>query len=204
MTKPEILFCDEPTSGLDSYNAYAVVNTLRELAGFVNEPKLFKRHTTPSKIVLFSIHQPTSDIYHLFTNIILMNSGKIVFHGTIREAQTLFTSMGYICPTHYNPAEFYINIISDPIKSEEILNYTNRKLKFDMGGNLSSQCSSESTDDLSLSKRKVSWFRQVWLLSHRSILNFRRDNKHYLIELLIFTVSLIGFIIYLKFTNSIK
>jgi hypothetical protein len=120
-----------------------------------------------------------------------MNAGKIVFHGTVREAQTLFTSMGFICPTHYNPAEFYVSVISDPIKSDEIRNYINRKLKFEMGGsNLSSQCPSaaESYEDVR-EVRKVSWLRQVWLLSHRSILNFRRDNKHYLIELLIFIVS---------------
>jgi ABC-type multidrug transport system ATPase subunit len=57
------------------------MSTLCELAGYTTEPKLFQKPSKTSRIILFSIHQPTSDIFQLFTNIILMSAGKIIFHG---------------------------------------------------------------------------------------------------------------------------
>lgn len=181
LTKPRILFCDEPTSGLDSFSAFAVMNTLRELSGHI-EPKLFQKHHPVPRIVLFSIHQPTSEIFHLFTNIILMNAGRIIFDGTVQEAQKLFNSIGMICPSLYNPAEFYVNRISDPKIAEEI-----RQQKV-VGGprNLPSEPSSVVA---TTNGTKVSWIKQVFLLSHRGILNFLHAPRHYLIELLILSVS---------------
>lgn len=164
------------------------MNTLRELAGYVSEPKLFQKPSTPSRIILFSIHQPTSDIFHLFTNIILMNAGRIIFHGTVQEAQTLFTSIERPCPQRYNPAEFYVNQISDPKVANDIVKQVRANEKFIDSGIQKFQ-SSESSDDTA-NQTKVSWLRQVFLLSHRSTLNFLHDPKHYLIELLILVVSL--------------
>jgi ABC-type multidrug transport system ATPase subunit len=188
LTKPQILFCDEPTSGLDSFSAYAVMNTLRELAGYVHEPKLFQKPPAASRIILFSIHQPTSDIFHLFTNIILMNAGRIIFHGTVQEAQKLFTGIGLACPQHYNPAEFYVNKISDPNVASDIVKHVTNNKKLDDAEN-STFIASESSDDDIESRTKVSWLRQVVLLSHRSTLNFLHDPRSYLIELLILIVS---------------
>ena len=160
------------------------MNTLRELAGYVSEPKLFQKNQTPSRIILFSIHQPTSDIFHLFTNIILMSAGRIIFHGTVQEAQTLFNSMGMICPLRYNPAEFYVNKISDPKVADEIMNYAgDKKMHQEI------ELRHSSSFDDKKNGQKVSWFRQVFLLSHRAILNFLHSPKHYLIELLILLVG---------------
>lgn len=164
------------------------MNTLRELAGYVSEPKLFQKHRkTSSRIILFSIHQPTSDIFHLFTNIILMSAGRIIFHGTVHEAHTLFNSMGMICPLLYNPAEFYVNHISDPNVAAEILSHAGDK-EID---NENQQQFSNSFDEKETIRNgeKVSWLRQVVLLSHRGALNFLHDPRHYLIELLILLVS---------------
>ena len=188
LTKPHILFCDEPTSGLDSFSALAVMNTLRELAGYVSEPKLFQKPPTQSRMILFSIHQPTSDIFHLFTNIILMSAGRIIFHGTVQEAQKLFTSIGLPCPQRYNPAEFYVNKISNPNVANDIMKHVKFDKQIDDEKN-STFVSSDSSDGEVINRTKVSWLRQVILLMHRSTLNFLHDPKTYLIELLILIVS---------------
>lgn len=166
------------------------MNMLRELAGYVSEPKLFQKHRAPSRIILFSIHQPTSDIFHLFTNIILMNAGRVIFHGTVQEAQTLFSSIGLICPSLYNPAEFYVNRISDPKVADDIVRQVGVKKLVD-DAEISVHHSSNISDEneVTRSEAKVSWLRQVFLLSHRGILNFLHSPKHYLIELLILLVS---------------
>lgn len=193
LTKPRILFCDEPTSGLDSFSAFAMMNTLRELAGYVNEPRLFQKPPKQSRIVLFSIHQPTSDIFHLFTNVILMNAGRIIFHGTVQEAETLFNSIRLPCPPRYNPAEFYVNRISNPNVADDIVKYVGDAKTFDNSLNSSNNSSESREDDKAASGSKVSWMRQVVLLSHRATLNFLHYPKHYLIELLILFVSCIDF-----------
>ncbi|KAL7048844.1 hypothetical protein ACKWTF_003504 [Chironomus riparius] len=201
LTKPQVLFIDECTSGLDSFSALSVIHTLRDLAGFHNELKLSSPST--SRIVLLSIHQPTSDIFHLFTNIILMNAGRVVFHGTADEAKTLFDSMNKICPTRYNPAEFYVNTISDPRQCLEIVNYVTSKKKEkiyeDYEEEFDEFCTSSSSE-MSLDNEKderLSWLCQCKVIAHRSILNFVRYPNHYLIELLIlFIFSLVIMSVY--------
>lgn len=192
LTKPQILFCDEPTSGLDSFSAYSVMSTLCELAGFSAEPKLFQKPPKASRIILFSIHQPTSDIFQLFTNIILMNAGRIIFHGTVEEAKNLFSDLGMPVPERYNPAEFFVNRISDPMVSDQILGQldNDKKSSFSYDGNNSFSSVSQSSDDRRNSKQqRLPWIKQVTLLSHRSILSFLHNPRHYLVELLILIVS---------------
>lgn len=53
ITNPSLLFLDEPTSGLDSAAAYAIVMSLKRLA---------QKNCT----VVCTIHQPRSNIWHLF------------------------------------------------------------------------------------------------------------------------------------------
>lgn len=190
LTKPQILFCDEPTSGLDSFSAFAVMNTLRELAGYVIEPKLFQKPPAKSRIILFSIHQPTSDIFQLFTNIILMNAGRIIFHGTVQEAENLFTRLEMPCPVRFNPAEFYVNKISDPKVADDIVKHIGvRKTVDDEKGSTNNSSESDVESREIANGAKVSWVRQVALLSHRTALSFLHNPKHYLIELAILIVS---------------
>lgn len=57
----------EPTSGLDSTLATSLVQLLRNLA---NEQR---------KTIILSIHQPTSQIFQTFDQVMLLSEGKIVF-----------------------------------------------------------------------------------------------------------------------------
>ena len=57
---PPILFADEPTSGLDSFLAQAVIKSLKDLA-------------SSGTTVICTIHQPNSDIFHLFENVMLLS-----------------------------------------------------------------------------------------------------------------------------------
>lgn len=98
LTDPSIIFCDEPTTGLDSYSAMAVVQTLRNLAD--NSPTStmvgtdknhnHRQKTPANRTVLCSIHQPPSDVFEIFTHVILMRSGSVVFQGTVKEALEAF------------------------------------------------------------------------------------------------------------------
>nr|XP_019047681.1 ATP-dependent permease [Kwoniella bestiolae CBS 10118]OCF26611.1 ATP-dependent permease [Kwoniella bestiolae CBS 10118] len=98
VTGPSILFLDEPTSGLDSYNAYNVISSLSTLA------KQFNR------TVIFTIHQPQSNIVNLFDRLLLLAKGQLVYSGESERAQQHFEKLGYECPKGYNIADYLIDV----------------------------------------------------------------------------------------------
>lgn len=108
LQQPPLLFCDEPTSGLDSYLANQVVESLR---------KISESGTT----VLCTIHQPSSDTYNLFDNLILLAKGKCAFLGTRLSAIDYFNEeLIDPVPKNYNPCDHFINSLSiDPANKSE-------------------------------------------------------------------------------------
>ncbi|BGP14521.1 hypothetical protein JCM10213_005190 [Rhodosporidiobolus nylandii] len=98
VTSPSILFLDEPTSGLDSYNAFNVVESLVQLA------HNYKR------TVVFTIHQPQSNIVALFDKLVLLAKGKVVYSGQADACQGYFDGIGSPCPPGYNIADYLIDV----------------------------------------------------------------------------------------------
>lgn len=94
VTSPSIIFLDEPTSGLDAYNAINVIECL------VNLAKNYDR------AVIFTIHQPRSNIVSLFDKLLLLAGGRAVYSGDYNRCQSHFESTGHPCPPGYNIADF--------------------------------------------------------------------------------------------------
>ncbi|CAE8693080.1 unnamed protein product [Polarella glacialis] len=102
ITRPRMIFLDEPLSGLDSYAAWTVVQVLRELA----------EHGCA---VLCTMHQPSSDIFETFQEIICLAEGRVVYFGTATELISYMEQAGRPVPTHLNPADhilFQVQIMS--------------------------------------------------------------------------------------------
>ncbi|XP_075159333.1 protein white-like [Haematobia irritans] len=99
LTDPPLLICDEPTSGLDSFMAHSVVQVLKKLS-------------ERGKTVILTIHQPSSELFELFDKILLMAEGRVAFLGTPNEAVDFFSFIGAQCPTNYNPADFYVQVLA--------------------------------------------------------------------------------------------
>ncbi|KAG1821574.1 uncharacterized protein BJ212DRAFT_1332107 [Suillus subaureus] len=98
VTSPSILFLDEPTSGLDSYNAFNVVESLVTLARDYN------------RTVVFTIHQPRSNIVALFDHLVLLAQGKMVYSGEFAKCQEYFASIDQPCPPGFNIADYLIDL----------------------------------------------------------------------------------------------
>ncbi|KAK2623600.1 hypothetical protein QTJ16_007154 [Diplocarpon rosae] len=98
VTSPSILFLDEPTSGLDAYNAFNVIECLVTLA------KTYKR------TVIFTIHQPRSNIVALFDRLLLLAKGKTVYSGDFSQCQDFFDKIGYSCPPGFNIADYLVDL----------------------------------------------------------------------------------------------
>ncbi|KAK6199553.1 uncharacterized protein RJT21DRAFT_121932 [Scheffersomyces amazonensis] len=98
VTSPSVLFLDEPTSGLDAYNARNVIESLVKLSRDFN------------RTIVFTIHQPRSNIVSLFDKLILLSEGDLVYSGDMIKCNDYFARNGYQCPLGYNIADFLIDI----------------------------------------------------------------------------------------------
>ncbi|KAJ3212142.1 hypothetical protein HDU67_004012 [Dinochytrium kinnereticum] len=106
VTSPSILLLDEPTSGLDSYNAYNVIECLVSLA------------RNYQRTVLFTIHQPRSNIYALFDHLVLLAKGRLVYSGPAQQqAIDHFSALGFNCPIGFNIADYLVDLTMHAIGS---------------------------------------------------------------------------------------
>jgi ATP-binding cassette, subfamily G (WHITE), member 2 len=86
------------TSGLDAYNAYNVIECLVTLARDFN------------RTVVFTIHQPRSNIVALFDQLILLAEGKMVYSGPFSRCQDYFNSIGHPCPPGFNIGDYLVDL----------------------------------------------------------------------------------------------
>ena len=107
ISDPKIVFLDEPTTGLDSFNAYEVIQLLQELSAL-------------GKTVIFTIHQPSSEIFNLLDKLCILALGKTVFFGPHEKSLDFFESIGLKMPAKYNPFEHFMEMtnVSTPERKE--------------------------------------------------------------------------------------
>eukprot|EP00543_Licmophora_paradoxa_P003728 CAMPEP_0202456442 /NCGR_PEP_ID=MMETSP1360-20130828/13682_1 /ASSEMBLY_ACC=CAM_ASM_000848 /TAXON_ID=515479 /ORGANISM="Licmophora paradoxa, Strain CCMP2313" /LENGTH=602 /DNA_ID=CAMNT_0049076239 /DNA_START=87 /DNA_END=1892 /DNA_ORIENTATION=- len=97
VTKPALVFLDEPTSGLDSFSAVQLCQVLKKVAN-------------AGSSVLFTIHQPSSEIFNSFDHLILMNRGRVMYQGAVADVPDYFEARGHPNPPNYNPADWIMNV----------------------------------------------------------------------------------------------
>lgn len=112
--EPSVLFVDEPTSGLSSRDSENIMDLLKELA-------------LKGKLIFAVIHQPSSDIFKIFDNLLILDQGgfpiyngnpvdsivyfkKIVNHANADESEC--SSCGKVDP------ELVFNIIEAKVVDE--------------------------------------------------------------------------------------
>ena len=89
-----ILVLDECTSGLDSFTAHSVIEMLSRLA---------REH---GQTVIATVHQPSSDIFHMFDDLCLMHEGQVVYWDEGARVVEYFDRLGFKCPLYSNPSDF--------------------------------------------------------------------------------------------------
>lgn len=114
VTNPSIMFLDEPTSGLDSFTAHKVASILATVA-----------HKYQRTIVC-TIHQPSSEVFALFDDVIALAEGSVVYHGPVPRMVAYFDALGYSCPDNWNPTDFlFMQVLHAGIKaSDSVLDFT--------------------------------------------------------------------------------
>ena len=95
---PALVLLDEPTSGLDSYTAFELVENLRSI-------------TNQGRSVITTIHQPRSEIFDLFHDVVFLWLGAIIYQGPAKGVRDYFAAAGHVCPEKHNPADYVMHLI---------------------------------------------------------------------------------------------
>lgn len=135
LNNPKVLLLDEPTSGLDSFTASYILEILQNLA---NE----------GKTIILTIHQPRSDLFNKFGQVLLLAKGGIVgYNGEQAQMIEYFSNLGYPCPQHTNSADHVLDLIS--VNNQNATRETISKKRIDL---LLGQWRDDSRNSIDLSK----------------------------------------------------
>jgi ABC-type multidrug transport system ATPase subunit len=99
ITNPSLLYVDEPTTGMDSFTAEKLVEILGRLA-------------KKGRTIIATIHQPNSEIFAMFDQLMIIALGRTIYFNEAKEAVGYFDRLGYECPKKTNPAEYFMKILS--------------------------------------------------------------------------------------------
>ncbi|KAH6785709.1 hypothetical protein C2S51_038164 [Perilla frutescens var. frutescens] len=170
LVDPSLLILDEPTSGLDATAAYGVVATLGRLA-------------ERGKTVVTSVHQPSSRVYQVFDELLVMSEGSCIYFGKGSEAMAYFESVGFSPSFPMNPADFLLDLANGicNVDSEsererpnvrEVLTSSYNKLlapKVKLACLEASSTVGQETQIPSNANTKLAWFNQFNVLLHRNL-----------------------------------
>lgn len=103
--EPAVLFVDEPTSGLSSRDSENIMDLLKELA-------------LKGKLVFVVIHQPSSEIFKMFDNLLILDTGGYpIYNGNPVDAVVYFKEL----VNHVNSSESEC-VTCGNVNSEQIFN----------------------------------------------------------------------------------
>ncbi len=192
--EPAILFVDEPTSGLSSSDSENVMELLREL-------------TARGKLVFVVIHQPSSEIFKMFDNVIILDDGGYqIYEGNPVEAVTYFKEMdnqinSHVgeCPSCGNVTpETIFKIIESKIVDEYGQPTDSRKVSPCEWSDLfnkkeKSEKSEIEYDKLPEPSKKPNWLNQLKIFFKRDLLSKVSNKQYMLLNLL--EAPLLGFLL---------
>jgi ABC-type multidrug transport system ATPase subunit len=170
VVKPALVFLDEPTSGLDSYSAVQLCQVLKKVAN-------------AGASVLFTIHQPASEIFNSFDHLILMNKGRVMYQGPVAGVPQYFADRGHPNPPNYNPADWIMNVAQSvdveqldkdgffPKDDRDMAEpFTEEEGKDELGITITGHPAEEHWDT-----RRVTMLTEVRMLFQRELTNLMRD-----------------------------
>ncbi|KAL9641600.1 hypothetical protein ABK040_013519 [Willaertia magna] len=102
INNPDLLLLDEYSSGLDSYTAFEIGKNLRQLT------------KEQGKTIISTIHQPSSELFSLFDNVMVLSGGKLIFFGSCSIIREYLNSIEYPLPSDTNPSDWFLSVTSNP------------------------------------------------------------------------------------------
>ncbi|XP_057526662.1 ABC transporter G family member 1-like isoform X2 [Amaranthus tricolor] len=168
LTHPKLLFLDEPTSGLDSAASFYVMS---RIAG--NQRAI-------GRTIITSIHQPSTQVFHLFGYLCLLSAGKTIYFG---PAQQAIEDIEQGLSTRKSTDEV-INILVNSYKSSESYEQVQEVIY--------GICNNLKGSRLEKGRKRASFITQCQVLTRRSFINMCRDWGYYWLRLAIYIILGVG------------
>lgn len=114
--EPSVLFLDEPTSGLSSRDSENIIDLLKDMS-------------VKGKLIFVVIHQPSSEIFKMFNQLLVLDTGGyLIYNGDPVGAINYFKS----CVNHANKDENECPVCGN-VNPEQILNIVNDRVLNEYG-----------------------------------------------------------------------
>ena len=68
--------------------------------------------TFDSFAVVLNIHQPSSTLFGMFDNLILLAEGRLIYEGPVKNVGNYFAELGFVCPPGWAMADFLLELVS--------------------------------------------------------------------------------------------
>lgn len=72
--------------------------------------KVLKKIANAGCSVLFTIHQPSSDVFNSFDRLILLSRGMVMYQGAVEDVPDFFARRNHPMPRNYNPADWIMEV----------------------------------------------------------------------------------------------
>uniref|UniRef100_A0AAV2Z7R7 ABC transporter domain-containing protein n=1 Tax=Lagenidium giganteum TaxID=4803 RepID=A0AAV2Z7R7_9STRA len=93
-----VTFMDEISTGLDSAATYDIIKTQRSVAKNLR------------KTVVISLLQPSPEVFSLFDDVLILNEGRLMYHGPCDQVQGYFRDLGFVSPPRRDVADFLLDL----------------------------------------------------------------------------------------------
>ncbi|KAI3849229.1 hypothetical protein MKX03_001628 [Papaver bracteatum] len=127
---PILLFLDEPTSGLDSSCAFMVVKVLQRIA-------------RSGRIVIMSVHQPSSRVVGLLDHLMFLSQGETVYYGSPTNLSVFLSDFGHPIPENEDRTEFMLDLYRElegvPGGTQSIVEFNKSRQKAQKGSTFDSE-----------------------------------------------------------------
>lgn len=180
LSNPSLLLLDEPTSGLDSSSTYNVMKFIKQLC-------------EEGKNVICTIHQPSSVVFDMFTNVFILTAGETVYFGPRTGILNHFAASGYECPMYSNPAEFFLSLVNADFEGHAdidqlVTSYTSSVVANDVTVRIQSDRSIAAGKTDTITPTSPSAWRQFVVLFHRNSVNNLRNPGIYWVRLFMYAM----------------
>jgi ATP-binding cassette, subfamily G (WHITE), eye pigment precursor transporter len=180
VSNPSLLFLDEPTTGLDSFAAHSVIKTLQKLS-------------REGRTIIYTIHQPSSEIVQMFDKALVLGRGRTVYFGPQSRMLPYFAKMGFECPSWENEADFVMQVVHGDVQTYEDKvtqgetgdNYAHADgqavklneayLESDLARSALKAQESPAAVNREKVKNKPGFFKQVYHVAGRQLMNLIRE-----------------------------
>lgn len=182
LKSPKLLFLDEPTSGLDAASTKACLKFLQDVA------------KQESIIIIATIHQPATEVFMAFTNVLFLVNGRVAYNGPPSEVESYCGSIKKPLPPYTNPADHFISLVNS-----EFVDRNEVDAVVAAWPKSSSAASSVAGIDKLVPPARPGALSQTWTLLCRRTLLSIRDPTLYIGRMIIFLLANSFFaIIYIK------